>query len=122
MPWPPIWPGAGRVRPINGSGTFPASWNSQTSQPSWAQVRRVPLPTFAALAPVTDGSVPRTVALLIGTSLGPLILLWGSLATLLWRERCAARGVRISARELAAVDILGVPVLLAAATAGLLFT
>jgi arsenical pump membrane protein len=77
------------------------------------------LPAFAALQPVADSSVPRMLALLVGVNLGPLILLWGSLATLLWRERCAARGVQISARQFAAVGVAGVPLLLAAAVLGL---
>jgi arsenical pump membrane protein len=80
------------------------------------------LPAFAALHPVAGSSVPRVLALLIGTNLGPLILLWGSLATLLWRERCSAKGVRISAREFAMVGLIGVPVLLAASTLGLVVT
>jgi len=78
------------------------------------------LPAFAALQPVAGASVPRMLALLIGTNLGPLILLWGSLATLLWRERCVARGVRISAREFAIVGAIGVPLLLTAAVLGLI--
>jgi arsenical pump membrane protein len=61
-------------------------------------------------------------AVLIGTNLGPLILLWGSLATLLWRERCAARGLRISAKEFVLVGVTGVPLLLATATPALLVT
>ena len=70
------------------------------------------LPAFAALQPVAGDSVPRMLALLLGTNLGPLIVLWGSLATLLWRERCAAADVHISAREFAIVGTIGVPLLL----------
>lgn len=77
------------------------------------------LPAFAALQPVAGASVPRTLSLLAGVNLGPLILLWGSLATLLWRERCEARGVRISAGQFASVGLVGVPLLLAAAILGL---
>ncbi|MGH6656844.1 MAG: SLC13 family permease [Actinocrinis sp.] len=74
------------------------------------------LPAFAALSPVAGGSVPRTLAVLIGTNLGPLVLLWGSLATLLWRERCEAMGLKVSAREFAMVGLAGVPILLTTAT------
>jgi hypothetical protein len=42
-----------------------------------------------ALEPVADDTPSRLVALLIGVNLGPLITVWASLATLLWRERCA---------------------------------
>ncbi|MDQ1669032.1 MAG: hypothetical protein QOE40_1093, partial [Actinomycetota bacterium] len=41
------------------------------------------------------------------------------LATLLWRERCKARGVEVSARHFAAVGLLGVPIVLVATTAAL---
>jgi arsenical pump membrane protein len=34
--------------------------------------------------------------LLIGVNTGCLLTLWGSLATLLWRDRCVAAGVHIS--------------------------
>ena len=77
------------------------------------------LPAFAALQPVAGSSVARTLALLAGVNFGPLVLLWGSLATLLWRERCAARGLHIGARQFAAVGVVGVPLLLAAAVIGL---
>ena len=38
----------------------------------------------------------RMMALLIGVNCGCLLTLWGSLATLLWRDRCIAAGVHIS--------------------------
>jgi arsenical pump membrane protein len=37
-----------------------------------------------------------------------------------WRERCAARDVRISAREFAAVGLIGVPLLLVCSVLGLI--
>lgn len=37
----------------------------------------VRLYAFTALAPVTNGSVPRALVLLIGTNLGPPVVLWG---------------------------------------------
>ena len=76
------------------------------------------LPAYAALEP-TAGSVPRTFALLVGVNTGPLILLWGSLATLLWRERCRARDVEISWREFASTGLIGVPLVVVASTAAL---
>jgi len=36
--------------------------------------------------------------LLIGVNCGCLLTLWGSLATLLWRERCRAAGLTVSWR------------------------
>ncbi len=80
------------------------------------------LPSYLALERVADGRKDQLFGLLLGSNLGPLILLWGSLATLLWRERCKARGVRVSAWEFARVGLVGVPVLLVVSWAGLLVT
>jgi arsenical pump membrane protein len=78
------------------------------------------LPAYLVVEPeVAGGSPVRLLALLIGTNVGPLVLLWGSLATLLWRERCKARGIEVSARHFAAVGLLGVPIVLVATTAAL---
>jgi arsenical pump membrane protein len=77
------------------------------------------LPAYLALEPTADSSTPRILALLIGTNVGPLVLLWGSLATLLWRERCRARGVEVSAKEFALLGLAGVPLLLVSCVAAL---
>jgi arsenical pump membrane protein len=47
------------------------------------------------------------------------VLVWGSLATLLWRERCRARGVDVSPWIFARLGLLGVPPLLVCTTVGL---
>lgn len=44
------------------------------------------LPAFLALAPLAD-SAPRLATLLVSVNAGPLILPWGSLATLLWFQQ-----------------------------------
>ncbi|HUW77588.1 MAG TPA: SLC13 family permease [Candidatus Nanopelagicaceae bacterium] len=80
------------------------------------------LPAYVALEPVAANSPERLLALLIGTNLGPLITMWGSLATLLWRERCRTVGVAISASRFAVVGLVGVPVLLFATTTALWLT
>jgi arsenical pump membrane protein len=77
------------------------------------------LPAYLALEPVASNSPDRLLALLIGTNLGPLITIWGSLATLLWRERCRSRGVKIKASGFALVGLLGVPLLLLSTTTAL---
>jgi arsenical pump membrane protein len=70
------------------------------------------LPAYLAL----DRVIPpeHLVDVLLGVNLGPLILPWGSLATLLWMERCRARGVRINATTFARAGAVLVPVLLLA--------
>ncbi len=80
------------------------------------------LPSYLALERVTDGRQHQLLGLLLGTNVGPLVLLWGSLATLLWRERCKARDVEISPWQFARLGLVGVPVVLLASWAALLVT
>jgi arsenical pump membrane protein len=80
------------------------------------------LPAYLALEPVADGSPGRLVALLLGVNCGPLLTLWASLATLLWRERCLAAGVEVSTRRFLLRGLLVVPLLLVATTAALSLT
>ncbi len=54
------------------------------------------LPAYIALEPVAASSPDRLLALLVGTNVGPLVTVWASLATLLWRDRCRARGLVVS--------------------------
>ena len=71
------------------------------------------LPAYLVLEPhAAGGGDTRLLALLLGTNVGPMVLLWGSLATLLWRARLRARGLDVSARQFAAFGLLGVPVVL----------
>jgi arsenical pump membrane protein len=77
------------------------------------------LPAYLAVEPAVSASHSRLLALLIGSNLGPLLTVWGSLATLLWRERCKARGVVISWRRFLLEGLALVPVLLLASTAAL---
>ena len=77
------------------------------------------LPAYLALEPVAADSPERVVALLIGVNLGPLITIWASLATLLWRDRCTAAGVTVSAWRCAGRGLIVVPLLLVGATAAL---
>ncbi|NAZ80590.1 arsenic transporter [Kineococcus sp. R8] len=79
------------------------------------------LPAYLAVEPLA-GSGSRLVAVLIGVNLGPLVTPWASLATLLWLERCRARGVRISLPRFGALGLLGAVVCVVAATAALQLT
>jgi arsenical pump membrane protein len=54
------------------------------------------LPAYLAMERVASADGTRMVLLLIGVNCGCLLTLWGSLATLLWRDRCRAAGVHIS--------------------------
>ena len=81
------------------------------------------LPAYLAVEPaVPAGHTSQLLGALLGTNGGPLMLLWGSLATLLWRERCKARGVHVSPVTFAAVGAGGVPLVLLATWAALIVT
>ena len=79
------------------------------------------LPAYLALEPVA-GSTDRLLALLVGVNAGPLLLLWGSLATILWRQRCRARGLTVGAGRFALHGLLLVPAVVLTATAALVAT
>lgn len=59
------------------------------------------LPAWLAVEPGAADHPVRLMAALIGTNAGPLVTPWASLATLLWLERCRARGARWRAWRLA---------------------
>jgi arsenical pump membrane protein len=71
------------------------------------------LPAYLAVeTTVPAGHTTQLLAALLGTNAGPLILVWGSLATLLWRDRCRARGLTITLTRFALVGLTGVPLIL----------
>jgi len=80
------------------------------------------LPAYLALEPTAQASPARLAALLIGTNAGPLVLPWGSLATLLWLARCRARNLHVPARQLAALALVGVPLVTVGAVLALTAT
>ncbi|MEU3222826.1 SLC13 family permease [Streptomyces sp. NPDC006976] len=58
------------------------------------------LPAYVAgEAVVPAGNHHQLLALLVGVNAGPLVTPWGSLATLLWFERCRWQGTRIGVRR-----------------------
>jgi hypothetical protein len=71
------------------------------------------LPAYLALERVVPQG--HLLDVLLGVNLGPLITPWGSLATLLWMDRCRARGVHVSALQYAVAGLLVVPPLLVVA-------
>ncbi|MEP6797433.1 MAG: SLC13 family permease [Lapillicoccus sp.] len=77
------------------------------------------LPAYLALESVSADAPARLVALLIGVNVGPLVTVWASLATLLWRQRCRAADVRVSTAYLAREGLLCAVVASAAALGAL---
>ncbi len=68
------------------------------------------LPAYLALERIVP--TRDLLDVLLGVNLGPLVLPWGSLATLLWIDRCHAKGVRISTLQFALAGLGVVPLLL----------
>ncbi|MBO3144032.1 ArsB/NhaD family transporter, partial [Dermatophilus congolensis] len=52
------------------------------------------LPAYLAVEGVVPGDAVGLMAVLVGANVGPLVTPWGSLATLLWLQRCSAAGVK----------------------------
>lgn len=60
------------------------------------------LPAYiAGEAAIPPGNHTQLLALLIGVNVGPIITPWGSLAMLLWFERCNAAGLAVPKRAIA---------------------
>ncbi|MCU1406409.1 MAG: arsenic transporter [Glaciihabitans sp.] len=66
------------------------------------------LPAYLALEPVAESPL-RLAALLVGVGAGSLVTPWASLATLLWHQRLAALGVRVSWWRYMGLGLLVVP-------------
>jgi arsenical pump membrane protein len=55
------------------------------------------LPAYvAAESAIPQANLRQLLGLLLGTNIGPIVIPWASLATLLWYERCRARQVSVS--------------------------
>ncbi|HXW45232.1 MAG TPA: SLC13 family permease [Streptosporangiaceae bacterium] len=74
------------------------------------------LPAAAAIVPDTRGAF---WAAILATTIGPNLLITGSVATLICRRIAREGGARLSALRLSAIGLLLVPAQLAAATLGL---
>jgi len=64
------------------------------------------LPAYLALEAVSSDAPVRLMALLVGVNAGPLVTLWGSLATLLWRQRCRTQDLQVGVGYLAREGLL----------------
>lgn len=77
------------------------------------------LPAYLALEPVTSDAAPRLMAVLVGVNAGSIVTIWGSLATLLWRDRCRRAGLSVPLGDYMARSALCAVVVLAAALSAL---
>ncbi|MEO7070599.1 MAG: SLC13 family permease [Nostocoides sp.] len=80
------------------------------------------LPAYLALEPTVAAVPARLMALLIGVNAGPLVTPWGSLATLLWLQRCRSAGVTIPPLKLALAGLACAVATVVLATAALAVT
>jgi arsenical pump membrane protein len=79
------------------------------------------LPSYVAVAAaVPDANHTQLLGLLIGVNVGPVIVPWASLATLLCYERCVAAGVAVPLRRFMATGACLAVAGIAAAVAALL--
>ncbi|NMD57185.1 MULTISPECIES: SLC13 family permease [Tsukamurella] len=100
----------GVLRGVAGTGTAPSDLLRVAGVGALTANGVNNLPAYLALEPVAAGDPVRLMALLIGVGVAPIVTLWASLATLLWRERCLRAGVRIDARRFAVHGlVLAVP-------------
>jgi arsenical pump membrane protein len=81
------------------------------------------LPAYVAVeAAVPAGHPEQLLALLTGTNVGPLVLPWGSLATVIWFERVRAAGVRVGLRRFVLTGLLTAVLTIAATVATIVAT
>lgn len=80
------------------------------------------LPAYLALEPTATDSPARLAALLVGVNAGPIVTMWGSVATLLWAQRCRSAGLKVDARRIAGAGALCAVTVVVAATATLAAT
>jgi arsenical pump membrane protein len=80
------------------------------------------LPAYLALERTVTDSPTRLAALLVGVDAGPVVTLWGSVATVLWAQRCRSAGLSISTARLARTGALCAVTVVVAATLALSVT
>lgn len=88
---------------VHGSGVLRPALGSLGDAPAWTLTAAGALvanglnnlPAYLALEPAAHGETDRVLALLVGVNVASGITWWGSVATLLWRDRIRRAGVRI---------------------------
>jgi arsenical pump membrane protein len=81
------------------------------------------LPAYVAVeAAVPAGHADQLLGLLTGVNIGPLVLPWGSLATVIWFERVRAAGVRVDLRRFVLTGLVTALLTLAATVGTIVLT
>lgn len=80
------------------------------------------LPAYLALEITADTSPVRLAALLVGVNTGPIVTIWGSLATILWAQRCRSAGIYVSQARIAVTGLACSVVVVTGATLALAAT
>lgn len=78
------------------------------------------LPAFLALDPATSGEPLRIAAVLVGSGVAPLLTPWGSLATVLWWQRCRQALLDVPASTIVRQGLVLAPLALLASVGALL--
>ncbi len=108
---------ASGIRTLLGTGlVLHGSFTSQLAQGAVLAAAADNLPAAAAILPA---STPGLWAAILATTIGPNLLITGSVATLITRRIAHNGGVKPSARQFSAIGLALVPAQLAAATLGL---
>jgi arsenical pump membrane protein len=95
---------------IRAAGTGAGSANLLNNLPSYVAGESV--------IPVANHD--QLIGLLIGTNVGPLVVPWASLATMLWAERCRAAGLQIQWKKYMLASLVAAVLTLAASISVLL--
>ena len=77
------------------------------------------LPAYLALEPTVTDSPRRLAALLVGVNAGPIVTMWGSVATLLWAARCRTAELTVQPGRIARTGLLCAVAAVTAATLAL---
>lgn len=114
-------PVAGALQAAAGAGSSPLDLLRLAAVGALASNGINNLPAFLALDPAATSPL-RIAALLIGTGVAPLLTPWGSLATVLWWQRCRQALLDVPVRVIVRQGLLLAPLALLAAVGALVLT
>ncbi len=107
---------------LAGTGTDPAALLRVSAVGAVSANAVNNLPAYLALEAVTADAPVRLMALLVGVNVAPLVTVWASLATVLWRQRCRSAGLVVPTAYLAREGLLCAVVAGGASLAALVLT